>query len=187
MLRVGVQLKTLPLHISRAWGSAVPLRVSTVARGVMLSRNVTTTTTSPFLTSVSLSPISSSSAGKLSLTIKAPDLPLSTVEFLPNESFSSISNRLTADLGATRVKFLVAGVTARGDAALASAFGRTLELEIDRVRYSVNGGLRLGPTGLGVPRNPALRTAFWWGGGAVLTVAIVSFWKAVLPEGHSRI
>lgn len=184
MLRVGLRRPIL-----RAWGnSVVPLRVSTVANGVMLSRSVTSTSTSsPFLTSISLSPLSSSTAGKLSLSINAPDLPLSTVEFLPSDSFSSISNRLTANLGASRAKFLVAGVTARDDAALSTAFGRTLELEIDRVRYSVNGGLRLGPTGLGVPRNPALRAAAWWGGGAVLTVAIVYFWKAILPEGHSRI
>ena len=177
MLRVGLRLKS------------VPLRVLVSSSTTTMKRNVATTssTSSPFLTSVSLSPISSSTAGKLSLHVTAPDLPSSILEFLPSDSFLSISNRLTKDLGVSRVRFLVAGMATRDDAALSTAFGRTLELEIDRVRYSVNGGLRLGPTGLGVPRNPALRAAAWWGGGAVLTFAIISFWKAVLPEGHSRI
>lgn len=140
---------------------------------------------SPFLTSASLQPASN---GSMRLLLRVPDLPRAEIRVNASDGLVPLSRHLRAELGVGSVQFLIGGVKVHNEAALVSSiFGKTLEIEIDRVRYSVNEGLRVGPTGAGVRPSAAFRTIALWSGGAALSAAIVAFWVAVLPEGHSRL
>lgn len=122
------------------------------------------------------------------LQICVPDLPRAELQIKASDGLIPLSRLLRAELGVSSVQFLVGGVKVHNETVIVSSIiGKTLEIEIDRVRYSVNEGLRLGPTGAGVRPSAAFRTLALWSGGAALSAAIVAFWVTILPEGHSRL
>jgi hypothetical protein len=147
--------------------------------------------TSSFVNTVTLTPAAAGGAAPLLTLAFAPSDGVRAAAFAcaPSDSLAVVAERARAALGAARVEFLVGGARARAPAAtpLSSAFGSTLEVELDGVRYSVNEGLRLGPTGAGVRQSKYAPTVAMWVGGALVTAAICRAWVWVIPEGHSRI
>ena len=163
---------------------AAPLPASLRALAQPLRRGAATTTivTSPFINSITLS----RAAGSLVLRT-AGGLAASATPLAADEPLAAVAARLRGALNARSVRFLVAGAAAGADARVTAAWGRTLEVDVDGVRFSVNGGLRLSPSGAGVPRSDARVALAWWGGGLAAVVAAASFWHAVIPAGHSRL
>ncbi len=65
--------------------------------------------------------------------------------------------------------------------------GRTADLDLDGVRWSVNGGGRLARDGaMPARRSVAARWAAVGVGGAAVLVASLAFWNAVVPQEHRR-
>jgi hypothetical protein len=147
----------------------------------------------PYTTSIKFQPSTSSAgdaAGGFELTVAIPDLPGAVVALNPGDSLSSAINQLKTQLAESDIKFLRNGK--RCSAAelegltLEDLFSCTAEFEINGIRYSVNEGRRLSPSGSIYRRSASRSYLYVTAGAALMLVSCLSFWKFVIPEASQR-
>jgi hypothetical protein len=104
------------------------------------------------------------------------------------DTVSTITHLVQERLGSP-VKIYSNGKRAESERLLTALFGTAVEFEVgdEKLRYSVNEGLRLSPQGSIVKRTLLRSYVYLATGAAVIAVSCVLFWNTVVPSGHNRL
>jgi hypothetical protein len=149
----------------------------------------------PFTNSISFLPVAAS-GGPLppaqcwSFNFTLPDRPAVQVVVHARDTVGVIMKSVQDSLGVSCSLYSngrrLAG-PADEAATLTGLFGTAIDFDLDGVRYSVNGGLRLSPQGSTVKRTLLRSYIYLASGAATIVVCCVLFWNAVVPQGHNRL
>lgn len=152
-----------------------------------------------FTSSVSFKPVPPTAplgavpgADEFVLELRVPGVQTADVRLLARDGLDGVMARIAAATGARSVALVCNGDAVTADVAaerrltVAALFGAAVEVSLDGVRYNVNRGLRLSPTGAAAKRTLVVSYAYAVAGAALLLGGCLAFWSVVVPREHQR-
>jgi hypothetical protein len=127
-------------------------------------------------------------ADEYTLAFTVPDLTSASCVVLGRDKLDYIAAKAARAVGAGRCAWVLNGrtVTAPADLTLNSAFGKCAELDIDGVRYSLNGGSFLDVTGRASKRSLGRSYIYVGVGGLLVLAGSLALFRAIVPEDQQR-
>lgn len=122
---------------------------------------------------------------------RCPDMKQGHADFFSRDSIAEAQARVQEATGAKSVQFIRNGVPITAEEAetrrIVDLFDSAVEIRLDGLRYNVNEGLLLKPSGAAAKRTLAISYAYTLIGGSAVLAGCFWFWNRVLGKEHNKL